>query len=228
MDEAWLRAELAKGRSIEAVAAERGCHPSTVAYWANKYGLTSQHAAKYAPRGGIEFDDLRSMVERGMSVRAIARDRGVSATSVRHWLRKHGLKTQPARYGSRSDTQQTAIVRECSLHGWVRFRRIGSSGRYRCSLCARELVASRRRAVKQILVDEAGGCCAICGYARYAGAMHFHHVDPATKAFGLSLGGLTRAIDVLRKEAEKCVLLCANCHAEVEAGIASVSPSSSG
>jgi hypothetical protein len=54
------------------------------------------------------------------------------------------------------------------------------------------------------------------------GALHFHHVDPAKKGFNLGERGLTRSLDRCRKEAEKCVLLCANCHAEVESGVVSV------
>jgi hypothetical protein len=71
--------------------------------------------------------------------------------------------------------------------------------------------------VKAILVAEAGGGCSRCGYARSVAALHFHHVDPRTKAFSLSFAGVTRSIAAARKEAAKCVLLCANCHAEVEA-----------
>ncbi len=44
------------------------------------------------------------------------------------------------------------------------------------------------------------------------------HVDPAQKRFQLSLKGLARALDTVREEAQKCVLLCATCHAEVEVG----------
>ncbi len=70
-----------------------------------------------------------------------------------------------------------------------------------------------------MLAAEAGGRCAICGYDRYLGALQFHHLDPNEKRIGLSRAGVTLAIDVLRVEAEKCVLLCSNCHAEVEAGL---------
>jgi hypothetical protein len=72
--------------------------------------------------------------------------------------------------------------------------------------------------VKEILVAEAGGKCASCGYARHPAALQFHHLDPATKSFGLGVRGITRSIARLREEAAKCVLLCANCHAEVEVG----------
>jgi len=79
-------------------------------------------------------------------------------------------------------------------------------------------VARRRRKVKEILIDEAGGACAICGYARHAAALQFHHVDPTTKSFGLGVRGITRSLEALRAEAMKCVLLCANCHVELEVG----------
>lgn len=62
----------------------------------------------------------------------------------------------------------------------------------------------------------------LCGYDRCVGALHFHHLDPREKRFQLSFAGLTRSIDAMRAEARKCVLLCSNCHAEVEAGVATV------
>jgi len=59
----------------------------------------------------------------------------------------------------------------------------------------------------------------VCGYARYAGALQFHHVDRTAKAFTIR-NGETRSLAKMRSEVRKCVLLCANCHAEVEAGLA--------
>jgi hypothetical protein len=64
--------------------------------------------------------------------------------------------------------------------------------------------------------------CRICGYDRSVAALHFHHVDPAQKRFAISRDGFTRSLDEARNEARKCVLLCANCHAEVEAGIVEI------
>jgi hypothetical protein len=80
----------------------------------------------------------------------------------------------------------------------------------------------RRRRVKTILVQEAGGACRLCGYDKYAGALHFHHLDAGSKEFSLGQAGITRSIEAARAEARKCVLLCSNCHAEVEAGIVRV------
>ena len=58
-------AELKQGRSIEAIAREVGRDPSTVAYWANKHGLVSTHAARHKPRGGVERSELQAMLVAG-------------------------------------------------------------------------------------------------------------------------------------------------------------------
>jgi hypothetical protein len=70
----------------------------------------------------------------------------------------------------------------------------------------------------ETLVREAGGQCVICGYARNVRALEFHHLDPSTKRLALSGHGIVVSLDALRAEARKCVLLCSNCHAEVEDG----------
>jgi hypothetical protein len=80
----------------------------------------------------------------------------------------------------------------------------------------------RRRKVKRILVDEAGGACMLCGYDRCVAALEFHHLDRDQKAFGLARRGITRSIDQVRKEAQKCLLVCSNCHAEIEAGATTI------
>jgi hypothetical protein len=67
-------------------------------------------------------------------------------------------------------------------------------------------------------VAEAGGCCIACGYSACPAALQFHHVDPSQKSFIVSREGATRGMAEARAEAQKCVLLCANCHAEVEVG----------
>ena len=45
-----------------------------------------------------------------------------------------------------------------------------------------ERVAAYRRRVKEILVEEAGGRCPLCGYDIYTGALQFHHLDPALRS----------------------------------------------
>lgn len=225
MDAAWLASRLEQGRSIESIAREAGRSPSTVGYWVNKHGLTSNHAAKHAARGGIERDQLEESVALGMPIRAMAEQLGVSYTTVRHWLRRYGLTTPRAR--RLAETAQAraaeleAVRATCPRHGQTSFRR-SPRGHYRCLRCRSEAVAARRRRVKEHLVEAAGGRCALCGYDRSAAALQFHHVDPTDKAFAIAARGVTRSLAAALDEARKCVLLCATCHAEVEAGAATL------
>ena len=229
MNRAWLAAQLESGRSIEAIAAEVGRHPSTVAYWVDKHGLRSAHADRHAARGGIPRDTLETLVGEGLSVRAIAVRVDRSTATVRHWLKRYDLSTRRGRARVQLDDALVGtlagdgeLVGECPRHGRTRFHRIGADGRVRCARCNADAVVARRKRIKALLIAEAGGACLLCGYARCASALHFHHLDPRTKSFHVSQEGATRSLAAARAEAGKCVLLCANCHAEVEAGVATL------
>jgi transposase len=226
MDREWLAERLQAGRSIESIARETGRSASTVAYWVNKHGLSSRHAAKHAARGGVERERLQALVEDGRSIRQIAAELGTSAATARHWLAKYGLETLRAAQRRLAthrsvDDPDADVTSFCPRHGETLFRRRAEGGR-RCLKCRAEAVVARRRSVKVTLVAEAGGACVLCGYSRSMAALQFHHVDPATKAFQIAQRGVTRSISAARAEARKCVLLCANCHAEVESGVATM------
>lgn len=222
MDRVVLERYLAEGKSLEQIGREVGRNPSTVAYWLRQYGLTAVNRAKHAPRGGIPEATLRELIGRGLSGSGIAQELGCSLATVRHWMHRYGLSTRVARERKQNRQARGAgvfdLTRPCSQHGESRFVWVGTG--YKCARCNAEAVIRRRRRIKKIFVEEAGGACRLCGYSRYPGALQFHHVDPETKAFGLSRKGATRSLDESRAEAAKCILLCATCHAEVEAGVA--------
>jgi hypothetical protein len=122
------------------------------------------------------------------------------------------------RAGRPPDPNSTAVLRECPRHGVIAFHRYkrGAGFVYRCKRCVGEAVTRRHRRIRALLVSEAGGRCAVCGYDRCAFNLHFHHVDPSSKSFDMSMG-VGKALAAFREEAKKCVLVCANCHGEIEA-----------
>lgn len=75
-------------------------------------------------------------------------------------------------------------------------------------------VTFKRRAIKEMLIKRAGGKCVRCGYSKCMRALEFHHKDPNKKDFGIS-DCLTKDMTSLKKEVDKCVLVCSNCHAEI-------------
>ena len=106
----------------------------------------------------------------------------------------------------------------CRKHGETKhFER--PDGAYRCGKCASEWVIRNRQRKKSKLVEVFGGKCKVCGYKKHVGALDFHHLNPKTKSFALSVKGLSYSWESLLREAEKCILVCKNCHSEIEAGV---------
>lgn len=85
-----------------------------------------------------------------------------------------------------------------------------------------QAVSRRRRVIKAMAIDYKGGKCQFCGYNRYQGALDLHHIDPKQKEFNIAHRGYCRSWERVKRELDKCVLVCATCHREVEAGIISL------
>jgi hypothetical protein len=167
----------------------------------------------------MERDALTELVARGLSTAQIAAELDRHPRIVAGWLREYGLHTDEA-VRRRQDRVNPGTRRAgtCPQHGDVAFVARGD-GSWRCVRCRSERVSEARRRRKAQLVAEAGGCCVICGYDRCVGALQFHHVDPAEKRFAIAHRGAARSLASMREEAAKCVLLCSNCHIEVETGL---------
>jgi transposase len=217
-----LEGFLAEGLSLEQIGKRVGCDPSTVSHHLTKHGLVPVGHQVHAPNQKVEPDELRRLIAEGATIREAAARFGCGYSTIRYWLKKLGLETKRMTRLRESqaamDEGRTRVTLACSEHGLVEFLR-RPDGNYRCSKCRTASVSAWRRRVKRKLIERAGGRCVVCGYDRHPSALHFHHVDPTTKSFILSRHGVTRSFREAAAEADKCVLLCGNCHAEVEAGL---------
>lgn len=77
-------------------------------------------------------------------------------------------------------------------------------------------MTASKRDLKETAVRYMGGCCVLCSYNKCDAALHFHHMNPHEKDFNIS--SKSNWYDI-RKELNKCVLVCANCHAEIHANL---------
>ena len=84
-----------------------------------------------------------------------------------------------------------------------------------------ETITAVRRAIKRNFVRHKGGQCQICGYDKCIEDLPLHHKDPKSKDFSISaLRQYTEeAMKLYYNEVDKCILTCANCHAEIHAGL---------
>jgi hypothetical protein len=103
--------------------------------------------------------------------------------------------------------------RTCSVEGKENFY---SSAKYQCKKCwnKRTYQSAKDKLIR--LIEEYGGKCTRCGYDKCFDALEFHHRDPEAKEFTI---GHRRGLkeETLRKEVEKCDIVCRNCHAEIHA-----------
>ena len=79
------------------------------------------------------------------------------------------------------------------------------------SIRVRELCRTRKRQ----LVEYKGGRCESCLKVFHPNVFDFHHHDHTKKRFNVSQKEMQRSWNNLIKEADKCHLLCSNCHREV-------------
>jgi hypothetical protein len=92
-----------------------------------------------------------------------------------------------------------------------------SGKRIRCKACNVEAVTKKRREIKLKAIEYKGGKCEHCGYNKCPSVFDFHHLDPNKKDFAISSNGHSRSWDRVKKELDKCILLCSNCHRELHA-----------
>lgn len=80
-----------------------------------------------------------------------------------------------------------------------------------CKKCLHKYQAQRWIQRKVKAVEIMGGKCCCCGYNKNLSALHFHHLRDKDADWG---DIRQRAWEKVVEELKKCILLCANCHAE--------------
>jgi len=89
-----------------------------------------------------------------------------------------------------------------------------TNSKYRAGQIKKNSANIKERIAKHkfILVQHLGGQCVECGYRECYAALEFHHKDPSQKIGRGVSDCLSGNFDKALEEAEKCVLLCGNCH----------------
>jgi 5-methylcytosine-specific restriction endonuclease McrA len=129
--------------------------------------------------------------------------------------RKYCLSCSPFKANNRQKLERFTQVREGTKRNCLSclkdfiYRRHQAMTINVCSACVSK---QRRRQIKIKAVEYKGGKCQKCGYNKCAGALDFHHTVPHKKDFTIS--GNAGKWENIKKELDKCVLLCKNCHAE--------------
>ena len=149
---------------------------------------------------------LEKLISQNKSTREIASITSLGQTSVRYWLKKHGLRTLPKKQ------------KRCSKCGETDPSKFYKK-KYRCRTCHNQDVIESGRKKRRKAVEHLGCQCynEDCPGWKFVSALDIHHLDPSKKDpnFGSMRGWAWKRI---LKEIENCILLCKNCHTALHNG----------
>jgi len=161
-------------------------------------------------------EDLEKEINKFSSQREIAAKFGKSQSSIKYWLKKYNLKTK-----NKSDREYKLCPRCEETKNKSEFynRRNGNGNSSYCKKCSNDQVTERQIKYKLECINYKGGECVECGYKKSYTALEFHHTDPSKKDFNIALYHCHTFGNKIKEELDKCILVCANCHREIHAGI---------
>lgn len=169
-----------------------------------------------------EKEKAITLRKQGLSVNKIAKEVGVSKSTVSLWVKsvkisdkqKKQLRKRTFLVSSRKKGQFSKKRLEMGEEKWTEHctqRKRKNTFNWRKN--NPEKYVNRDVELKIRLLEERGGECLKCNYNKSLGALDFHHRDPNKKEFGI--GQIHRSYNKMKKEADKCDVLCSNCHREL-------------
>lgn len=165
----------------------------------------------------MERDLLASYVEQGLSIYQIKKLENKAHSTIRYWLNKYNLKTKHRSFKNGYEyknkiTKENQYCSICKCHlneETAYYRKNKDYYSPNCKKCIKE----KRTFSKIRAINYKGGSCIKCGYNKNITALDFHHLNPKEKEITPSrLNG--KSWEKFKREIDKCILLCANCHRE--------------
>lgn len=136
-------------------------------------------------------------------------------------FKTHNTRTLIEAVDTREPTEGNKICSRCHEERPLSFfyLRSAKTGKRRseCKECWAKIIGCVSTKRKEKIMKALGDKCVVCGYNKYRGALEFHHLDPSQKdpAVNVHNNGFEKALE----EMKKCILVCANCHREIHAGL---------
>jgi hypothetical protein len=169
----------------------------------------------------MDKDLLVSYVEQGLSIYTIGKKFNKAPTTIRYWLKKYELKTKNKSFKDGyhisnkldKDNQFCSCCKIKLNASNAYFRKNKQIYHPKCKNCLSKETKDSRKNNKERAIEYKGGCCSRCGYNKNIASLEFHHLNPLEKEITPSKL-INRKWEILKKEIDKCVLLCSNCHKE--------------
>ncbi len=223
-----------KKYTINEICSELGCAKSTVSFHLNNNGLGGQ----IKKEKNILSDLDKLIIEKVINLRTIKKtykeiqkEVKISLDKISKICRENNL---PGVYRNKHVTVDEAIIKKINdtyqeiknIRKTAKFlnlsrktiqkyiiiidRKLGKDKRKQKMV---EYVNIARQKRRKELIEYKGSKCEICNYNKKSSALQFHHLNPDEKDF--TIGGKNYSWERMKKEVDKCILVCANCHCEI-------------
>lgn len=173
---------------------------------------------------------ILELVKSGLSYKEIKKELGCGLSTISYHCKKEGIKSKHT--SQKIDIDTIHKINELYQSGLTANevgKNLGISKKtilkYLENVRSRKLTENQlksnkvqqviiwRRKAKIKLVEYKGGECERCGYKKCIDALEFHHKNPSEKDFTIS--GKSWSFERLKKEVDKCIMVCSNCHKEI-------------
>jgi len=118
----------------------------------------------------MDKDILNTYIKERLSTREIGKQEGKSQSTVKYWLHKFRLKTNP----------KSRIKENCNCGTSL----IGNKYKTAKGICKKCFNNKRKETFKKTrkkIIKHLGGKCVICSFNKYACSLDVHHKDPSKK-----------------------------------------------
>lgn len=118
------------------------------------------------------------------------------------------------------DNMASSVAKKCDKCKKIFYPKKQAKTRRYCYDCQPENCNVDRKLIKNWALEYKGHECVCCGYSACVEALEFHHLDENEKDFCISDKETnSKSWTMIKKELDKCILVCANCHREIHAGV---------
>lgn len=156
----------------------------------------------------MQRTELEELINENLSSRQIAKIVNKSQSTVKYWLQKYNLKTKYRKYNK----QNFDCI--CKICGEKKEKEDFYKGRHYCKFCDNKRVWQKQKATKKKIIEHMGGGCKCCNYNKCSRSLDLHHLDSSKKDANFnSINGWKW--DRIKKELDRCILVCRNCHGEI-------------
>ena len=167
-------------------------------------------------RKGLTYNEIRDITKvKNTTISDIVRPLNLGGNSIKK-LTPELIEEIQAKYNEIGNLKKVVKLYHISFE---RLSKVIKHGKKK-KVSNTEAVESWRKRKKKALVEYKGGKCQCCGYSKCIEALEFHHLDPNIKSFTTS--GKSKSFNSLKREVDKCILVCSNCHKEIHAGLINI------